>query len=157
MLTLRQVRKDDCWLLWEWANDPTVRAVSFSSELISWETHVEWFQSKLEDPHCLFFIAVDGEGTPIGQVRYDISDDNAVISISTAKEFRGKSYGSEIIRIASERVFNVSSVGTIHAHVKQGNEASTRAFTKAGFRDAETISVHGHRAVHLTLKREVYG
>lgn len=154
MLTLRRVREDDCRLLWEWANDPTVRAVSFSSEPIPWERQVEWFQSKLENPHCLFYIAVDGEGTPIGQARYDISDNEAVISISIAKDFRGRGYGSEIIRIASEQVFNVSSVDTIHAYINQANEASTRAFSKAGFRDAGRTTIHEHRAAHLILKRE---
>lgn len=154
MLALRQVRDDDCRLLWEWADDPTVRAVSFSSESIPWERHVEWFQSKLEAPHCLFYIAVDDEGTPVGQARYDISGNEAVISISIAKEFRGRGYGSEIIQTASEQVFNVSSVGIIHAYIKQANEASTRAFSKAGFRDAGTTTIHGHRAAHPVLKRE---
>lgn len=154
MLALRRVREDDCRLLWEWANDPTVRAVSFSSEPIPWEDHVEWFQSRLKDPYCLFYIAVDDEGTPVGQTRYDISDNEAVISVSIAKEFRGRGYGSEIIRIASEQVFNVSSVGIIHAYIKQANEASTRAFSKAGFRDAGTTTIHEHRAAHLILKRE---
>ena len=91
-LRLRQVQEKDCRLIWEWANDPDVRVVSFSPEPIPWEQHVRWFQSKINSPKCKFYIAMDGD-IPIGQVRYDIEGNEAVISISIDQRFRGKGYG----------------------------------------------------------------
>lgn len=153
MLRLRRVHKDDCRLLWEWANEPAVREASFSSEPIPWKEHVKWFRTKLKDPFCLFFIALD-EGEPIGQVRYDIDDKEAVISVSLAKEVRGKGYGSQLIRLASERVLDGSVVNAIHAYIKQENEASINAFVKAGFQEFGTTTIHGHKAIMFTLKQE---
>ena len=60
MLSLRQVREDDCRLLWEWANDPEVRAVSFLSEPILWDQHVQWFKSKINGGRSLRDICSDG-------------------------------------------------------------------------------------------------
>ena len=153
-LKLRQVCEDDCGLLWEWANDPDVRAVSFSSEPIPWEHHVQWFESKLDDPNCVFYVAVDSEGVPIGQVRYDINGNEAVISTSIAQELRGKGYGSAAIRLASYKLFGTSTVRVINAYVKQDNNASARAFVRAGFKDLGTTTVHGHQAIHLALRRD---
>ena len=39
-LRLRRVQEKDCRQLWEWANDPEVRPVSFATEPIQWERHV---------------------------------------------------------------------------------------------------------------------
>jgi RimJ/RimL family protein N-acetyltransferase len=94
------VREEDGRLLWEWANDPAVRAVSFSSEPISWQQHWQWFNSKLSSPDCIFYIAVNLADLPIGQVRFERTGDEATISVSLAANFRGKGFGSSIIRRA---------------------------------------------------------
>ena len=153
-LRLRPVREDDCRLLWEWANDPEARAVSFSSEPIAWEQHVEWFESKLKDPRCIFYIAMNSDGLPIGQVRYDLDGNEAVISISIDQRFRGKGYGSTIIWLASQKLFEVSDVTVIHAYVRQSNPASARAFVKAGFRNMGMRRIREHQAIHLVLQKD---
>lgn len=154
-LRLRLVDERDCKLLWEWANDPVVRAVSFSSDPIPWEEHVGWFNARLDDPNCVFFVVLNGDGVSIGQVRYDLKGDDAVISVSIAPEFRGRDYGSRAIELASRRLFEISQdIDVIHAYIKPGNAASIRAFTKAGFQDAGTAVVNNRKAVHLILKEE---
>ncbi len=152
-LRLRQVQKDDCQLLWEWANDPNTRAVSFSREPIPWENHVQWLDSRLHDGNCLFYIAVNGEDLPVGQVRFDVDQQIAVISVSVDPRFRGKGYGSTIIRLASRRMLESSGVGTIHAYVKEGNEASIRAFAKGGFSKLRTAIVRDQPAIHFVLRK----
>jgi UDP-2,4-diacetamido-2,4,6-trideoxy-beta-L-altropyranose hydrolase len=152
-ISLRQVREDDCRLLWEWANDPDVREASFSSESISWEQHVKWFKSKLSDPRCIFYIAMNSDGVPIGQVRYDREGNKAVVSISIDREFRGKGYGSRLIWLASQKLFVILDIDTIHAYVKQGNEASVGAFVKAGYEDIGATTIRGYQAIHLILQK----
>ena len=61
----------------------------FSSEPIPWEQHQHWFDNKLNDPGCVFFIALDVEGAPIGQMRFDVDGEEAVISVSLAEQFHG--------------------------------------------------------------------
>ena len=71
-LRLRRADENDSQLLWDWANDPDVRTVSFSTEPIPWERHLQWFNAKLADPDAVLYVAIDPEGTPIGHVRYQI-------------------------------------------------------------------------------------
>jgi len=152
-LHIRELRESDCEQLWEWANDPDVRAVSFSLEPISWEKHVEWFQLKLNEPNCVFQIATTGREIPAGQIRYDLDGDHAVVSISLDREFRGKGYGSLLIWHSAQELFHTMPVTTIHAYVKQGNEASVRAFQKAGYRKLGQTTIRDQEAVHLVLSR----
>ncbi|NER37085.1 MAG: UDP-2,4-diacetamido-2,4,6-trideoxy-beta-L-altropyranose hydrolase [Oscillatoria sp. SIO1A7] len=155
LLRLRSVRNEDCGLLWKWANEPDVRAASFSSEPISWETHVQWLGSKLRDPNCIFYIAVNREDVPIGQIRYDLERNReAVVSICIGSKFRNRGYGSQIIAIACQKLFNVAKSERISAYIKPGNQASRRAFVKAGFQEVGTRLMRGGiEAIHLVKVR----
>jgi RimJ/RimL family protein N-acetyltransferase len=139
--------------VWRWSNDPGVRAASFSPDLIPWEQHVRWFHAKLEDSRCLFFVGTDSTGKPVGQVRCDVNGDEGVLSISLATTFRGRGYGPALIGSAAEEVFRVTPAACVHAYIKEGNEASTRAFLKAGFRLAEPAEFNGRPAGHLLLQK----
>jgi UDP-2,4-diacetamido-2,4,6-trideoxy-beta-L-altropyranose hydrolase len=153
--TLRHVREEDCKLLWRWANDPEVRAVSFSSAAIPWEEHVKWFRSKLNNSGCVFFIGTNGDEIPIGQIRYDLEGEKAVVSLSVDRKVRGKGYGSTLISLSARELFDTTSVTTIHAYVKHANEASVHAFEKAGYRRVATTTIGGEDAVHLVLCRSI--
>ena len=116
ILTLRHACEDDAKMLWEWANNPEVRVVSFSSKPIPWGEHVQWLKSRLNDPNCIFYIAINSDGIPIGQVRYDIEGNEAVISISIDKKFRGEGYGSILIQLGSQKLFEISNIKEIHGY-----------------------------------------
>ncbi len=152
-LKLRPVTLEDCRQLWEWANDPAVRAASFSSAFITWEEHVNWFQRKLADPHCLIYIILDKQGTPVGQVRFDTSGNEAEISTSISSPYRGYGYGMEAINIASEHLFKETAVSRIYANIKQDNIASYRAFTEAGYREIGVELVKGNPALRMVLDK----
>ena len=150
---LRDVHDDDCRRLWEWATDPDVRAVSFSSTPIPWEHHRQWFYAKLRDPRCLFHIATDSADVPVGQVRYDREGDQAVISVSLDRQQRNRGYGSLLLRLSAQRVFATTALTLIHAYIKPENLASIRAFEKAGYTHAGTTNMTGQPAVHLTVEK----
>jgi UDP-2,4-diacetamido-2,4,6-trideoxy-beta-L-altropyranose hydrolase len=152
-LRLHLAREDDCRLLWEWANDPQVRANAFSSEPIPWEQHKVWFAGKMKDPNCQILIAEDCEDRPVGQFRVDWrSDQEGDISVSVASEFRGTGNGSVLIDSGSNRAF-VEKGARLHAYVKVENQASKRAFERAGFATLGEEIVRGHRAVHYVRTR----
>ena len=152
-LTLRPVQKQDCKMIWKWANDPDVRAVSFSSEFIPWDDHVRWFNSKLNNPYCLYYIAMNESGIPAGQVRFDRNENEIIISVSVSNEFRGIGYGSMMIELASKKFFNLTDEENINAYVKEGNEISKCAFLSAGFENKGIIIRGGQTAIHLRLQR----
>jgi UDP-2,4-diacetamido-2,4,6-trideoxy-beta-L-altropyranose hydrolase len=152
MLALRPAASDDCRLLWEWANEPEVRASSFQSEPVPWDDHVAWFEKRLASAHSLLYVAMNGSD-PAGQIRYEFDGDRATVSVSLASAHRGRGFGSEIIRLGSQQLFAASGVTAIDAYVRPENAASLYAFRKAGFIDAGTATVHGVEALHLTIVR----
>jgi len=154
-LRLRNVREGDSHLLWEWANDPDARAVSFSSDSIPWEEHLEWFHAKVQSPRCLFFIATDSEDVPVGQVRFDLTNDEAIISVSLDRHQRSKGYGIRLLRLSAQALFTVTHLSTIHAYVKPNNHASLRTFAKAGYTHGGTTVTAGQPAVHFILRRSL--
>jgi UDP-2,4-diacetamido-2,4,6-trideoxy-beta-L-altropyranose hydrolase len=152
-LQLQRVEEKDCRQLWEWANDPEVRPVSFATEPIPWERHLQWFNSKLRDPNALLYLVVDGEGIPAGQVRFQISDAKAAVSISLAPPFRGKGYGKLVLAMAIEDLFRITAVKRIDAYVKPNNAPSLRLFTRAGYAKEGIKTIGGQQAVHFVLKK----
>ncbi len=127
-------------MLWEWANDPETRSVSFSTDPISWEHHVRWFAEKIKDPEHVFFILLNLDDEPIGQVRYAVNGKEAAISMSISPKFHGWGYGSQGIRMAIAEFFTHVDVDVIRAYIKPENLKSVKAFTRAGFRE-ENCSV----------------
>ena len=150
---LRKARLQDREQVWEWANEPKARAASFSPEPIPWDQHVRWFEAKLRDPHCRFYVVINQEEEPVGQVRYDCDGGEAEVSISLSARFRGKGLGGEILRLGSLTILNEESgVASIRALVKEGNISSVRLFRHAGFREEGPVVVRGHRALRFTLQ-----
>ena len=153
MITLRPVTEKDCKMVWSWTNDPGVRAVSFSKGDISYDTHIRWFKTKLNEPNCVFFIAEEIDQEPVGLVRYDMVGGEATISVIVDDNFKGQGYGSQIIARASERIFKIRHVRTIHAYVMPENHASIKAFKKANFQLIESTTVKGQPASHFILSK----
>ena len=151
--SLRPVTEKDCRLIWEWANDPITRAQSFSTENIPWEKHIAWFESKLNDPLSSFFIMVDKNNVSLGQIRYQITNQEADVSISIAPDERGKGYGAEIIKMGAQELWLATDVNKINSYIKEENKPSVKAFTRAGFTRAGTTEVKGYQALHYVLER----
>src|SRR5690242_15556566 len=115
LLILRRASEADCRLIWEWNNDPEVRAASFSTEPISWTTHERWYEAKCRDPNCFFYIAMNRTGNPIGDIRYDVAEYDAVVSVAVAQAMRGKGYGFALITQGGKLFFAESIANIIHA------------------------------------------
>ena len=109
---------------------------------------------RLDNRNCVIYVAITDEDTPIGQVRYDITGNEALISISLDKNFRDHGYGSIILQKASQQFLQSSHVHIIHAYIKQDNTASVHAFSRAGFEQQGTTMVRGCQALHLILQKK---
>jgi RimJ/RimL family protein N-acetyltransferase len=153
-IRFRPATTDDCRRLWLWANDPIVRAASFSSATILWSEHQQWFTDRLNDPSCdLFMVCGDCE-EPLGQVRFDVSGNHAVISICIAPEFRGRRLASQIIGQATRKLFDRRvDVNSVIALIRPENTASCRAFFRAGFVSADDTLVRGQPSRRMVLNR----
>lgn len=142
-LTLRRWGASDCRRIWEWANDATVRAVSFSQEEIPWEDHQRWFAARLQDADTIGYVVLDGE-RPVGQVRFDLGqDDTAVISVSIDASQRGRGLGHRAIALGCRALHESHPQLEVLAYILPDNRASLEAFSAAGFGPAEDCEYRG--------------
>jgi len=134
VLQLREVKQEDCELLWKWANDPIVRGASFSSQEITWEDHIKWFNNKINSSSCKHFIAVNKLNQPIGQIRFEINQQLiAIVSLSLDSQYRGRNYSKLMLQMAMDKLLQNNQINYIQALIKPNNVASIRLFQSVGF------------------------
>ena len=75
---LRNADSQDIDLLFQWANERTVRKNAFSPAEITYEEHCRWFAQILarEDARQYIFMC---EEEPVGQIRVTVEGSKAVI------------------------------------------------------------------------------
>lgn len=147
-LSIRLAESGDCKLLWEWANDPAVRASSFSSETIAWDDHVAWFREKLNDGNCRILVCSDASAVPVGQMRFEKRGaSDADIDITVDARLRGLGYAGQLIELGARWAFEEWGLMRLNAFVKSENFASAKAFERSGFRRMETVIVKGQNAI----------
>lgn len=130
---LRKATKEDMDLLYQWANDPGVRAHSFSVSEINYEEHQKWFRELLEDPMRRQYIYVYN-GEDIGQIRLTITGSEAEIGYSIQRDKRGMGHGKKILKLLAEQIKRDNlEVKRLTAKVKPQNIASQKVFLDTGF------------------------
>ena len=149
-LRLRPLRENDCQLLFEWANDLAARAASFHPAPISWEEHTVWFAERVRDPQSVVYIGENETGTAVGQVRFQLRGESALLSVSVAPQFRGGGWGRELVTFATRSLAREHPVSSIDALVKPDNEASIRLFEKSGFQRAGMERIADQEALRFT-------
>jgi len=134
-LALRSAVAADARLLWEWRNDPTVRAAAFSQDPIPWTSHQAWLRERLDTPACRIYIAEQG-GRPLGQIRFEQvgpAPGRTEVGLSLDAGSRREGWGAALIMAGMARLRADGFDDSVHALVKTVNVASARAFATAGF------------------------
>ena len=134
-IDIRPVCPDDCELILDWRNDPESQKQSYNSSVIDPETHRAWFERKMKDPACLFYV-LTYDGTPAGQFRIDIRNGIGEISYTVAPLYRGMGIGTLLLKSAVKT--GKGKVNALIGFVRSGNSASKRCFEKAGFTEFKT-------------------
>ena len=140
-LRLRPVRAADSAQLLAWTNDPATRRQSFDPAPVPPARHEAWLANQLAHPdRFLLLLAEDTEtGAPAGLIRFIISADNqeditATLSYSLAPACRGRSWAAPLLLAGTRAVLaRFPGVGHVLGEVKPANEASVRAFRRAGY------------------------
>jgi len=131
---LRPATINDLMDLFHLSNERAVRENSLTPEEIMLSNHEEWFQKKLNDEQCVFYIVKDANNQFLGQVRFDRNKNkDYTISIGLGKQLRGSGLGSAIIAKATEQLCCDRQVNKIIAIVKPSNIASIKSFEKAQY------------------------
>jgi RimJ/RimL family protein N-acetyltransferase len=131
-LSFRPATMNDAALLFAWRSDPAVRASALDQSSISFDVHLAWLKSKLECSDCVIWI-LEGDGEPLGQIRYDRVGTCAEIDIAISSARRGEGLGPKLLQMSADRACRVLGIDRLVGIVKEENLASCRAFEKAGF------------------------
>jgi UDP-2,4-diacetamido-2,4,6-trideoxy-beta-L-altropyranose hydrolase len=140
-ISLRRASAADEALLLHWANDPQVRANSFSPEPIDPPDHHHWFHTGQANPNRLQLIATAADGCPIGQIRFDQEPasteggaSEATVDLSLDPCARGQGLAAELVRLGLQKMEQHWGPATdAVAEVLPSNAASNACFARAGF------------------------
>ena len=139
-ISLRLADPGDEALLLRWANDPQVRASSFSPDLIAPSDHHNWFLQGLTDLNRLLLIAA-ADGCPIVQILFDrqplptqVGSAEATFDLSLDSSTRGFGLAAALVRLGLQ-VMEQTWGADIEAvaEVLTTNQVSNACFSRAGF------------------------
>jgi UDP-2,4-diacetamido-2,4,6-trideoxy-beta-L-altropyranose hydrolase len=150
-LTLRTAKITDALTYFAWANDPSVRLNANNSDLINFETHLHWFNEKLNNKNCFLYV-LEADNLPVGQVRFDVIRDVAIIDYSLDILVRGRGWAKFLLKLGMEQLASIKSVPFI-ATVKSWNIASAKVFSSIGF--VETTKDEKNNNRNFLYKRNI--
>lgn len=132
--SIRKANEQDTDIVFQWANDPMAREMSFSNQPIPYDTHLEWFTKKINNTASSYYI-FENENKAVAQIRFDVKESEAILSYSISPAERGKSLGvwilAEGIRYLTQEN---SAIRTVVGFVKETNIASCKSFEKLRFK-----------------------
>lgn len=152
-ISMRVATSKDVDMYFAWANDEMVRHNSFQQDEIQYDNHVEWFTSKINNPHFLFLVFFNQDKSAIGQVRINKNEEEVIIGISVDKNYRGFGYSFKMLRLACQHYFKNYSDNEIFAYIKIENKASIKTFKKAGFLQVQFVLVNNIESVKLKITK----
>ena len=140
----RRAGREDVGLYFNWVNDPEVRKASIKTEKIEFKNHEAWFYGKLKSQDAYLYL-VSFNDAAIGQVRFDIEGDKAVIDYSIDAQYRGLGMGVMMLQKAMESFRSEpSSVSKVAGFVRTDNFASNSTFEKLDFSELAPTNLQGN-------------
>lgn len=128
-------------VIFEWANDDTVRKNAFNPKKIKYEEHVKWYLDRLISNDSIILILTDGYDY-LGQLRLDVKECNGIISYSVNKLYRKSGLGTFMINNIEKIVpllmnKNNYEIKTLTGRVLKNNISSQACFEKNGYKKYE--------------------
>ena len=144
-LSLRRVSIKDLNLTFKWANDKNIRKHSLNQEAITILEHKKWFQKRLADKDCMYYILRNQLNTAIGSIRIEKNQEDAsIISYLVDPKFHRNNYGSTIIKLLEKKIVCLKRTKKtkLIGLVKSKNIASLRIFRKLNYQELESNNMH---------------
>lgn len=148
-LTLRSADETDALTYFVWVNDAAVRSSANNSLPIDLESHLQWFNRKINDNNCFLYV-LEAKGLPIGQVRFDVQGQEATIDYSLDFLVRGRGWASQLVKLGIEKLASGRPV-IFKASVKSWNLASAAVFSGLGFVETSKDRQNGNRNFTLDM------
>jgi RimJ/RimL family protein N-acetyltransferase len=132
-IELRLAGPDDMRNIYEWRNHIDVRKYSRDRHEIDFDQHQRWFANVMRDPGRVLLVA-SVAARDVGVLRYDITGDQAEVSIFLAPGESTKGYGAAMLDAGEKYLANHHAViKVIVAETLPENRASQRLFESRGY------------------------
>jgi UDP-2,4-diacetamido-2,4,6-trideoxy-beta-L-altropyranose hydrolase len=133
-LDIRKVNLGDLINVYKLSNEKLIRKNSLNQDKIIFENHVDWFNKIILDKNIYFIVAYLNKKL-IGQIRFEVIENSALISISISNRFRGLGLG-QYIMLQSLKKFNKKfpCIKELNAVVKKDNKVSKTFFLNNNFK-----------------------
>ncbi|MCW3077280.1 MAG: hypothetical protein JWO32_1889 [Bacteroidetes bacterium] len=112
-----------------------------------------WFRKKIKDNSCCFLI-LKYQNQKAGTVRIEIKENENIVGITVAPEFRGKKLAPLFLQKASDYFFKKHPGTNITAYIKIENTPSIKSFEKAGYIFKEEGNFFGSKSLKLIKTNE---
>ena len=137
-LYVRKATEADCEVLFAWRNHPTIRSVSKSSQLISMDSHRCWFTCVINAPDRELLV-IQNQHEPVAVVRYDLSKEEAEVSIYLVPGFEGRGLGVAVLACAENWLKQTHrQINNLRAVVLQDNYPSHQLFLNSDYQKQQT-------------------
>lgn len=147
-MRLRPYRLSDAEIIGQWI-DSELTNVCWCANTLPYPFDVQAFeQNRIAGEKKWsnsYYIATENNGKQIGYFSMSIKDaENAAFlaHVIIGKEYRGKGYGDEMIRLAKKYAFDIANLSKMELAVFDKNEAAVNCYKKNGF----TIVEHQENA-----------
>lgn len=126
---IRRGNLEDFDILFKWINDEDVIKFSRYGKKMNLEEFNSYFDDRIDK---LFILEEDL--FPIGQICYDLIDNEGIINYCVDKEERGKGYGKELVKyLVAFAKENIEEIDKLSAFVHTNNIPSIKIFESLGF------------------------
>lgn len=125
---IRKVCGKDFDVLYSWINDEEVIKNSRYQKRKTINKFKIWMNEMINDNDSYMFI-LEVDNIPMGQINFAIEDDEAVLTYSIDKNYRGKGYGKQLVSYVEEFIAKEQlECNKISAYINSGNIASIKVF-----------------------------
>ncbi len=109
------------------------------SKTITYDEHVKWFNELISKSRSRLYIITNKEGDFIGQIRYDLNENNnAVVSISISERYRGKGIATFALKLSHKRIKEDIEIKNVIAYIDKNNLSSIKLFENVGYKYMES-------------------
>ena len=131
-IKLRPATYEDIENVLSWRNEPTTIINMKVKRCLDFKEHEPWFKKSINDPNCVFLI-IEVDHEAIGQLRYNLENYMAKVSINITAKWHGKGVASKAFRLGSAYIKKKGLAKIVFARVLKTNVGSIRGMENAGF------------------------
>src|SRR3546814_638174 len=122
------MEETDLLKTFDWANNGQIRSFFFNKDRVDFETHKNWFEQKLNNEDCFYYIGELHENV-FGSIRFDIEADKASISYLVDPQYQNQGLGTILLKKGLDAFRKESNVVKIVCgEVFLENSASLKVF-----------------------------